>query len=374
MINTYSQLNFFFKNLNPENSIDKKILNKIKKNKLSNEFKVLISLVILNYSLNKGESLFRSNRYFLDALGLKVYPDLISLKKCYSLLLKFYHIKKKKNFYALVNKLLNQKIKKTKDKNTSKIFKTERYEIKKNQIAFFKKHGYLVIKNALSNRICEKLQKRINKIAIEEKKNKKAYIYGSGRLQRIYHLIHKDKIFQDVLLHPLISRMCEFFFNRETLHDKYYLSSWHANILYPGAEDHKYHVDVNVPNPLPNWPVRLNVNLITQDYNKINGSTICIPGSHKYLKNPKKINNNHLKIAKTLTAPKGSLVFWTGHLWHKSGKNNSNSKRVAILGCFANSVLRELVMEENPFVYNNKSKYISKDIKNLLGWTHGIKD
>ena len=73
---------------------------------------------------------------------------------------------------------------------------------------------------------------------------------------------------------------------------------------------------------------------------------------------------------------KGSLVFWTGHLWHQSGKNNSDEDRLALLGCFATSIFREMVMEENPYLSlkpDTASPY-SKKIKNLIGWSHGLKE
>ena len=54
----------------------------------------------------------------------------------------------------------------------------------------------------------------------------------------------------------------EFFFDRETLHQKYMLSSFQSNIIYPGGEEQQLHVDSSLSNPLPPWPIRLNINFL----------------------------------------------------------------------------------------------------------------
>ena len=134
------------------------------------------------------------------------------------------------------------------------------------------------------------------------------------------------------------------------------------------------HVDAAVPEPLPPWIIRLNVNFITQDYTKKNGATLCVPGSHKFLKFPNDRNlKNHNLVA--LEAPKNSIIFWHGHLWHQSGTNNSNNDRIALLGCFASSFLRELSMEENPYLslYKFKNNFSDK-LKEIIGWSHGVKN
>lgn len=82
------------------------------------------------------------------------------------------------------------------------------------------------------------------------------------------------------------------------------------------------------------------------------------------------------KNKKTINAKKGSIVFWTGHLWHMSGENRSPHPRFALLGCFATSIMREMVMEENPYISLNqklKNPY-SANLKNLIGWKHGLKE
>jgi ectoine hydroxylase-related dioxygenase (phytanoyl-CoA dioxygenase family) len=237
----------------------------------------------------------------------------------------------------------------------------------------FEKDGYMVIKNFISSNKLNYLIKVTEKLRKFELKNEYAYIYGNGKLQRVYNLIAKDKEYINLLTQNLVYEILENFFDHTTFHTKYYLSSYQANILMPGAKEQKVHVDSSVPDPLPPWKIRLNINFLLDDFNQSNGSTIVIPGSHRLFKKPNPIDLQNQKQEK-ITAPKGSIVFWHGHLWHKSGNNETENSRTALLACFAASYLREIAVEENYIRLNLNSKIKFNDkIKELVGFNHGIK-
>jgi len=239
--------------------------------------------------------------------------------------------------------------------------------------AFLQKNGYLVLDNFVSKNMLEELKSSTYKIASEAISKNEAYLYGEGlKAQRIYNLIGKSKLYRDFLLNDKIKQVLDNEFSRNTLHSKYYLSSFQANILYPGAKAQVLHTDLAIPEPLPPWLIRLNVNLLLDDFTENNGATILIPGSHKYLHKPEPdlISNKMIKVL----APAGSLVIWTGHLWHKSGENSSSNSRAALLACFAASHFREIAAEENYLVINNtKLRDFDPKILELIGANHGIK-
>ena len=85
---------------------------------------------------------------------------------------------------------------------------------------------------------------------------------------------------------PIVEDILEFFFERETLHQKYMLSSFQSNIIHPGGEEQQLHVDSSLSNPLPPWPIRLNINFLLTNWTKENGATIVYPKSHKYNTTP----------------------------------------------------------------------------------------
>jgi len=249
-------------------------------------------------------------------------------------------------------------------------------KISKSDLDFLDKNGYLIIEDAVPDSFCETVLQIIMELSAKEKNSAKGgYFYGLGKSQRIYNLLGKNKIFWAALRHPLILDLMDHFFARDTLHDLYYLTSYHANILNPGAEHQILHVDAAVPEPLPPWTIRANSNILLQDYTCENGATQCVPGSHLLLRKPtpRDLETSSLH---TLVAKKGSLLVWHGNLWHRSGENISNQSRVALLGTFCASHFREMCLEENPYLnYDaDTAKSFPNDLKNLMGWNHGIKN
>jgi ectoine hydroxylase-related dioxygenase (phytanoyl-CoA dioxygenase family) len=239
---------------------------------------------------------------------------------------------------------------------------------------FFEENGYLVKEGFLDPDTLQKLSKITYDYANLNLSDGSAYLYGNeNKLQRIYNLIGKSKYYVDLILDKRLEFFLEYFFSRDTLHQKYYLSSYQANILYPGAESQILHTDLAIPEPLPAWPVRLNLNIVLDEFTNENGATLVVPGSHKLLHKPDPYLNE--AGLKKLTAKAGSLVIWTGHLWHKSGSNETTKPRAALLACFAASYMREIAVEENYLSVNSQAK-ISEFPKKLFDWlggSHGIK-
>jgi ectoine hydroxylase-related dioxygenase (phytanoyl-CoA dioxygenase family) len=134
------------------------------------------------------------------------------------------------------------------------------------------------------------------------------------------------------------------------------------------------HVDSSVPDPLPPWKIRLNINLLLDPFTETNGATLVYPGSHKFLRKPTSGDDVSLQMRKVI-APAGSLVLWTGHLWHQSGSNHDTRPRAALLACFAASYLREVAVEENYLEVMDRDRVESLpfEVKTILGYYHGRK-
>ena len=310
---------------------------------------------------------FRSNRYFLDALGIKILPMIEDIKLA----------EKQTINQTSIVQFLNKFISIIKSKYSTKLMNSE-FNLSESQIKFLDDEGYLIVENVISLELCNQLEELTLQMAkLEINSAKGGYIYGSGNMQRIYNLIAKNEIFQNLITNSFCHEVMRYMFKRDNFHDKYYLTSFHANLLYKNAEPQIWHIDANVPDPIPPWIIRSNSNFIIHDYFKDNGATEIIPGSHKFLKKPKidEIDANYFNT-KFLEAPKGSIAFWHGHLWHRSGRNLTKKPRIALLGAYAASFFREVSMEENPYLSIAPSQYdsLSPEIKKLLGWNHGLKD
>ena len=80
-ITDYSTLRSFNK-INILKKLDKVLLSELKKNNLEDTCKVIISLSMMNINWIKAYKLFTSNRYFVDCLKIKLFPEINKLEYC----------------------------------------------------------------------------------------------------------------------------------------------------------------------------------------------------------------------------------------------------------------------------------------------------
>lgn len=327
--------------------------------------KYLFGIEFFEIDVSFARKYFRSNRYFLDSLGIDILPETQEV----------IDFENKIEIHGQSIRLIIKDIL-SKVENINGVGVEKPNILAETQIKFLEENGYIIINNIIPLDLCDELNEMALWIAKKELENNTAYIYGSGNMQRVYNLIAKHNIFGELVQDRTCHEVMEHMFHRETFHDKYYLTSFHANILKQNAESQIWHIDANVPEPIPSWIIRSNSNFITQDFYADNGATEIIPGSHKYCTKPNlsEIDSNKFN-SRYLEAPKGSIAFWHGHLWHRSGPNKTGKPRVALLGAYSASFFREVCMEENPYLYfnNNQINNLSARLKTILGWNHGFK-
>lgn len=242
----------------------------------------------------------------------------------------------------------------------------------------FNKDGFVIIENLISSEQANILKTKVIELAKFEKEQKDQYIYKfdeSGKTQRVWNLINKSKVFSDLLEINLINEFMEFIFDRPTKHQKYHLSSFQANIISPGSNRQKLHVDTPCPEPLPAWPIKANSIWFLDDFTVENGATEYIPGSHKSIIKPSEEDDINCKVIKAV-APAGSVLITHGALWHRAGANKSNKDRIGLLCSFAASYALEIAFEENQskIISEKVLEELPENVKKILGVGHGIKD
>lgn len=240
----------------------------------------------------------------------------------------------------------------------------------------FNRDGYVVIQDALSQVQVAKLKQRVGELAAKEQESGRSHFYSqSGKLQRVWNLLSKGAIFSEVLDQELIITAMDKLFDRDTIHDKYYLSSFQANILMAGAEAQKWHLDTPIPEPHPDWIIKSNTIWLLDDFTETNGATEVIPGSHLIPHRPQTDHPLFISGQKKVLAKAGSVIITHGALWHRSGHNQSDQSRTVLLGSFAASFTREIANEENMTRVISQESYqgLSPNIQRMLGRDHGIK-
>ena len=321
---------------------------KLKKNKF-NQIKKMINL---------DPDLFLSKNQF-KTLNKKILPKEIYNKKIFVKYLDEVII-----FFLIKKRILLNNLPEFISNNNKHI---------RNQKNKFLRDGYLVINKFFNSKTTYKLSKFLKKIESKQDKEKKGYFYGKeNKFRRVYNLIGQDNFFSKTILdNKYLMALLNSIFDRNTLHDKFFLSSLQSNTLYSGAEKQIWHIDSNMPEPVPKWITRVQLAIALDDFKKNNGSTEIVPFSHKFAKHPK---NKIPKFKKKILCKKGSIIMWHGNLWHRSTENNSKNSRTAILCCFSNSVLRQVSAEDNylRIIDRKKIKKLSDNTKNLIGYNHGI--
>ena len=240
----------------------------------------------------------------------------------------------------------------------------------------FQRDGFVIVPNVLTREDVATIRTLILSLASAERTDAEGHLYpGSGRHQRVWNLLNKGEIFRDVIQRPIILEAMEWAFDRDTKHQKYFLSSFQANILMAGAEAQQWHLDTPIPEPHPPWIIKANTLWLLDDFTETNGATEVVPGSHLIPRRPRPDDAIITEKGKKVIAEAGSVVFTHGTLWHRSGDNRSDHSRIALLGSFAASFAREIANEENILsaVDAQVINQASDDLKRILGVGHGLK-
>lgn len=119
--------------------------------------------------------------------------------------------------------------------------------------------------------------------------------------------------------------------------------------------------------PFPNgYEVQCNTIWAMTDFTEENGATRVIPGSHRLE------DRREFTQADTVPAemPRGSVLFYTGSLYHGAGANRSSATRVGLNLTYAVSWLRQ---EENQYLSCplDVAKTLPVDLLRLMGYARG---
>src|SRR5262249_25455363 len=119
--------------------------------------------------------------------------------------------------------------------------------------------------------------------------------------------------------------------------------------------------------PFPNgYEVQCNTIWAMTDFTEANGATRVIPGSHR--------REDRLQVAQEdpepAELPAGSLLFYTGSLYHGAGANRSDHVRCGVNITYAVSWLRQ---EENQYLScpADVACTLPDDLLRLMGYARG---
>lgn len=234
------------------------------------------------------------------------------------------------------------------------------------QISQLDENGILLLKNVIDLETTDQLREHALKLASADKEAGKGYTYlPDDRAQRVWNLIDKGEVFEEAIQNPHMLGAMEYLLGADCI-----LSSFTANILYPGAADAGLHIDYplsGLPTPRPSFPMVANSVWYLDDFTTENGATSCIPGSHKRLEALPQ-GGVEYKDKQQICGPRGSVLIVNGAIWHGSSENRSDTTRVALLGFFCRSILKPQQDHIN-LVSDEVVERATPTLRRLLGYT-----
>ena len=264
---------------------------------------------------------------------------------------------------------------KKKSEQSCKLLKFNKLQPSEEAFSILASQGYYIEHNLLDEINIKKLKKIFTIIADAEAKNGVGYFYGKKvNNQRIYNLVSKHPVFQELICNSYVENVLERVFDRPTLHEKYVLNSLTGHIVVPGAEAIPLHIDSAVPEPIPKTMVRFIGILALDDFTIDNGATEFVPGSHKILKRPTTYDAIKAKGVKAICKA-GSLILFDGAAWHRSTDNSSSNSRMGLMLSFAASYFVEIGGEEEHLSVIPKETLnnFSPKMKQMVGYERAIK-
>jgi hypothetical protein len=156
---------------------------------------------------------------------------------------------------------------------------------------------------------------------------------------RVFNLIDIDPVFRALIRHPRALELV-----RSLLGDTFMISNFTANIARPGARSMPLHSDQALVTPEP-WvhPWAMNIIWCLTDTRFENGSTLFLPGSHRYTERSQ-LPPDPLSRMQPFEAPAGSIIAMEGRIWHTSGANiTADEDRALLFGYYSADFLRPQV-------------------------------
>jgi ectoine hydroxylase-related dioxygenase (phytanoyl-CoA dioxygenase family) len=146
--------------------------------------------------------------------------------------------------------------------------------------------------------------------------------FEGHKTRRIYALFAKTRRFDTWATHPLLLGVLD-----RVLGPHYQLSAPTGIEIGPGEVAQILHRDDSIyPLPWPHGEVVLNTMWPFDDFTEANGATRIVPGSHTWQDRP-------VGDVPTIAAemPAGSVMFYTGSVWHGGGANQTDRTRLGVI-------------------------------------------
>ncbi|MCS5638358.1 MAG: phytanoyl-CoA dioxygenase family protein [Myxococcota bacterium] len=234
--------------------------------------------------------------------------------------------------------------------------------------------GFAVIREFLSPALLAKVRETLGSMLGRYRGRNN---FEGTSTERIYTLVARGRIFEDIAEDPRIMGICEHF-----LQPNFLLTASQVINVHPGESPQPFHTDDTFyPIPRPRPMIGLSTIVAVDDFTVDNGATEVIPGSHlwgdeemrgEYRRGPGELDSeleeNSKSRARSVEMPAGACIVFSGTLLHRGAANISDSARCA----FSNQYCEPWARTQENFylaIPPERVREMSPRLQSLLGYS-----
>jgi ectoine hydroxylase-related dioxygenase (phytanoyl-CoA dioxygenase family) len=153
-----------------------------------------------------------------------------------------------------------------------------------------------------------------------------------GQAQWEPTLLTKDPVFEQALMNRPALALITYLLGESCI-----LNHLSSVVKGPGDTYLPFHTDQNQTGsiaPYPSYAQVANATWILTDYNRENGATCFVRGSHKLCRHPTYAEATDLSRFTPLEAEAGSVVIWHGNTWHGAVPRTAPGVRISLIVYF----------------------------------------
>jgi ectoine hydroxylase-related dioxygenase (phytanoyl-CoA dioxygenase family) len=183
--------------------------------------------------------------------------------------------------------------------------------------------GYTIVEDAIAPELVDRLVAAIDGLHDELSVTPAANIFEGLKTLRVYNLLARGKVFEEVPVHEKVLPIVESVLDRGCL-----VSSLSSITILGGEEAQPIHADDQlIPLPKPHVPLVCNTMWALTDFTEENGATRLVPRTHTADRSPN-FGEPHETIGAVMK--RGSVLVWNGSLWHGGGANRTAERRIGL--------------------------------------------
>ncbi len=206
--------------------------------------------------------------------------------------------------------------------------------------------GYTIVEDAIDPGLVAPLRDTIRRVARDlDLQPRETQAEGHATI-RMYNLLVRDPVFQQMPLHPNVLPLVERLLDRGCL-----LSGMTAIDIGPGEHPQPMHGDDIVMSrhlQRPHAPMFVTSMWALTDFTEANGGTAFVPGSHRWAETPETPGALFGVDVQYLEMPAGSVMVFHGSLWHGGGANTTADEwRLGVNVQYCPGFVRQ---QQNPYV------------------------